>query len=98
MNKNFFDLVSEFVKQSLHVSLPAFAPELAICATIVVMLLVRMPRFGRRLNSFWIALPGTMIALAACAPWKHLQPGDTCKISGSSFFDGMLIFDQLTVY
>lgn len=98
MNKNFFDLVSEFVKQTMDVSLPAFAPELAICATIVIMLLVRMPRFGRRLNSFWVALPGTMVALAFCAPWKHLQPGNTCEIIGKPFFDGMLIFDELTVY
>jgi NADH-quinone oxidoreductase subunit N len=98
MNDTFFSLVSKFVDDSLRVSLPAFAPELAICATIVVMLLVRMPRITRRLNSFWIALPGTAVALAFCAPWKHLQGVDKCEIIGSSFFDGMLIFDELTVY
>jgi NADH-quinone oxidoreductase subunit N len=98
MNKTFFDLIADFAKETLNVSLPAFAPELVICATIVVMLLVRMPRLSRGLNSFWIALPGTVLALAACAPWKHLQPGNDCKIIGSEFFDGMLVFDEMTVY
>ncbi len=55
---NFYQLIERFRADTLDVSLPAFAPELAICATIVAMLLVRMPGFGRKINSFCIALPG----------------------------------------
>lgn len=98
MNENFFQLVKNFADETLHVSLPAFAPELVICATIVLMLLVRMPRLTRGLNSFWIALPGTLLALLAAAPWMHLQPNDPCPVIGKTFFDGMLVFDELTVY
>jgi len=98
MNDNLFQLITKFANETVEVSLPAFAPELVICATIVLMLLVRMPRLTRGLNSFWIALPGTLLALLAAAPWMHLQPNDPCKIIGSTFFDGMLVFDELTIY
>jgi len=98
MNENFYQLVSKFATETLHTSVPAFVPELILCATIVLMLLVRMPRFGRRFNSVWLALPGTALALAAAAPWMHLQPGNPSQIIGSLFFDGMLVFDEMTVY
>jgi NADH-quinone oxidoreductase subunit N len=99
MNDTFFSLIEQSRNDVLHVSLPAFAPELILCATIVAMLLVRIVPLGRRFSSFWVALPGTLLALAAAAPWKHLQhTGEACPLLGREFFNGMLVFDEFTVY
>lgn len=95
---NFYQLLDRFRTDTLDVSLPAFAPELAICATIVVMLIARMPGFGQKLNSFFVALPGSLLALWLAAPWRHLQAGATDELVGRPIFDGLLIYDELTVY
>ena len=89
---NFYQLLDRFRTDTLDVSVPAFAPELAICATIVVMLIARMPGFGRKLNSFFVALPGSLIALWLAAPWRHLQAGATDELVGRPIFDGLLIY------
>lgn len=95
---NFYELIERFRHNTLDVSLPAFAPELAICATIIVMLIARMPGLGRKLNSFWIALPGSLVALWLAAPWRHLQAGAEGHLGSTPIFDGLLIYDPLTVY
>lgn len=100
---NLYQLLDKFRIDLLQVSLPSFRPELAICITIVLMLLVRMPVFGRKINSFWIALPGSLIALWLSAPWSHLDPTymaahDITAKGGREIFDGLLIYDGLTVY
>jgi NADH-quinone oxidoreductase subunit N len=64
-------------------SLRAFAPELTICATIVILLAVRLFNWGDALDrilgrsvgvglSFIIALVGTLVALVLSAPLQHL--------------------------
>lgn len=100
---NLYQLLDNFRDGLLQVSLPAFRPELAICVTIVLMLLVRMPMFGRKINSFWIALPGSLVALWLAAPWAHLDPDymATHGIANQArveIFDGLLVYDGLTVY
>jgi NADH-quinone oxidoreductase subunit N len=99
MNDTLFTLIGSYKKETLD-SLQAFMPELILSATIVLMLLVRMPSFGRKLNSFYVALPGVLLALLASAPWFHLQAtaGEACPLIGKPFFDGMLMFDELTVF
>ncbi|MGC3969982.1 MAG: NADH-quinone oxidoreductase subunit N [Pirellulales bacterium] len=62
------------------------------------MLVARMPGIGRRLNSFWIALPGSLVALWLAAPWRHLQIGADGHFASTPIFDGLLIYDPLTVY
>src|SRR5262245_31357261 len=99
MNDTLFSLLAGY-KQGTLDSLQAFMPELVLTATIVLMLLVRMPGWGRKINSFYVAFPGTLLALAAAAPWIHLQAhgADACPLMGKPFFDGMLMFDELTVF
>jgi NADH-quinone oxidoreductase subunit N len=99
MNDTLYSLIAGYKQETLN-SLQAFMPELVLTATIVLMLLVRMPLWGRKFNSFYVALPGTFLALLASAPWLHLQArgADTCLLMGSEFFDGMLKFDELTVF
>jgi len=94
---DFYTLLQDFTDKTLKVSLPAFLPELILCATIVVMLLVRMPAIGRRVNAFWIALPGTFMALMAAAPLEYLRNTEVGALK-VEIFDGMLVFDEMSVY
>jgi NADH-quinone oxidoreductase subunit N len=93
---NFQAIFDRLLQDTLDVSLPAFRPELALCGTIVLMLLVRVFNLGRREDAFFIALLGSALGLYFSAPWLHLEPG---RIVGSQeLFTGLLIYDPLTVY
>ena len=61
----FQSLVNNLTNDMLQVSLPLFRPELIVCATIVVLLLVRVFRFGDKIDPFWLALVGK-IGRASC--------------------------------
>ena len=95
---SFLELIDNLQRDTLNVSLPGFKPELAICATIVLMLLFRIPRV--RVDAFYVALIGSIAALVLAAPWHYL--GVDGAPVGSEYpaeiFTGMLIFDGLTVY
>lgn len=79
------ELVEQLKANTLG-SLNPFAPELAICATIIVLLLVRLFDFLRWLDAFFIALVGTLIALALAA-----LPG--APEVRTEIFTGMLVYD-----
>jgi NADH-quinone oxidoreductase subunit N len=95
---NFQELVNNLRLDTIDVSLPGFGPELAICVTIVLMLLGRLPRF--RVDAFYVALAGSVAALVLAAPWRYL--GSEPITGGSPYpteiFTGMLLFDGFTVY
>ncbi|MEX2092343.1 MAG: NADH-quinone oxidoreductase subunit N [Pirellulales bacterium] len=77
-------------------SLQLFRPELAICATIIVMLLVRLFNVGQKLDPFWLALVGSFVAF-----WYALPEGGIDKLGDvgrHEIFTGMLVYDSLTVY
>ena len=86
-------------------SLFAFLPELVICATVLLLLAVRLPRWGWRVDTFWIALLGSLAALYYAAPWIHLGavltddrellPGAVTRME---IFTGMLVYDTFSVY
>jgi NADH-quinone oxidoreductase subunit N len=95
----FQELVNSLTSDTLQTSLPLFRPELAISATIVVMLLVRVFRFGFRIDPFWLALIGTFIAFYCALP-----PGGVAAITAiaeekrQEIFTGMLVYDSMTVF
>lgn len=93
---SFQELIANLRHDTLDVSLGLFRPELAICATIVVMLLARLPRI--RVDAFYVALVGSAVALWFAAPWRYLAAGATDAAAPQEIFTGMLIFDGLTVY
>ena len=82
---NFHQLVSDLIVNT-ETSVQLFRPELAICGTIVLMLFVRIFDWGRRIDSFYIGLAGTCVALFYAAPWTHLADGRT------EIFTGMLVY------
>ena len=85
-------------------SLAAFCPELVICATILALLALRVPRWGWRIDSFWIALFGGLAALYYAAPWQ-LLPSPSAEGGASAtalprmeIFTGMLVYDAFSVF
>lgn len=86
-------------------SLRAFLPELVLCATVLVMLFLRLSRLGRRVDTFWIALAGSAAALYFAAPWTHLgavltpdQAALPASVTRMEIFTGMLVYDTFSIY
>jgi NADH-quinone oxidoreductase subunit N len=77
-------------------SLALFRPELALCATIVLMLLARVVRGTDKINAYWFALIGSGIGLWFSAPWKQLDL--ITSLQRTELFTGMLVYDSFTIY
>jgi len=92
----FPSLVDHLIRDSLD-SLPLFRPELVICATIVVMLLVRLLRVGEKLDPFWLALIGSLVAFWYSLPITG-EHGEWSAVARQEIFTGMLVYDSLTVF
>ncbi|QDU57477.1 NADH-quinone oxidoreductase subunit N [Aeoliella mucimassa] len=90
-------IVDNLVSNTFGVSLPLYCPELVLCTTIVLLLLVRMfDRLTLVLPPFVIALIGTGLALAAAAPVDGFASLGT--LPSTELFTGMLVYDGVTVY
>ncbi len=98
---SFYDLIQAAIDDTLGTSLRAFAPELAICATIVLLLLARMISTARSGRAFALTLAGALAALYLAAPWRYLEP-QAALASGvetaTPIFTGMLVYDKFSVY
>ncbi|HTQ38675.1 MAG TPA: NADH-quinone oxidoreductase subunit N [Pirellulales bacterium] len=77
-------------------SLGLFRPELALCATIVVMLLLRVFRGLEMIDAFWVALLGSAVGLCFSAPWKQLDM--VSSLQRTELFTGMLVYDSFSIY
>ena len=62
---NLSSLVDNLMSDTLQVSVPLFRPELAICGTIVVLLLVRLFRVGDHIDPFVVALVGSLFVVTS---------------------------------
>jgi NADH-quinone oxidoreductase subunit N len=93
---SFQSLIKNLTDDTLQVSLPLFRPELIICAAIVVMLLVRVFRLGYKLDPFWIALVGSLIAFYFAIPKGGI--GGLANIERHEIFTKMLVYDSMTVF
>ena len=94
------NLVSELVIDTLggefaSSSVGLFLPELMICATICLMLLVRVLDNEQRISIFWVAVVGTGLALLLAQPLRLLFEPDS--IPRVQIFTGLLIVDPFTV-
>ena len=93
---NFHELVRHLIDDTLGSSLPAFRPELVLCATIVVLLLARMFCPKWQSGAFYLMLIGSTAALYLAAPWELV--GREGPPGPQSIFTGMLVFDAFSVY
>jgi NADH-quinone oxidoreductase subunit N len=94
-----------FSAPTVDSSLRAYLPELVLCLTILVLLAVRLFKFGWRLDTFWIALAGSVAALYFAAPWQHLvatvmpdAASQPAAVTRMEIFTGMLVYDTFSVY
>jgi len=88
--------MSEFVdlllQNTVTVSLPLFRPELALCVTMIVLLLTRVLLPKLRGDTFYLALFGCGLGLYYALPWQVTTDGQV------EIFSGMLIYDKFTVF
>lgn len=96
----FHQVLDELFSNTLG-SLRVFGPELTLCITILVMLIVRIASTRRteRLNLWitsWLPMIGALVALYLAEPWTHLS--DMEFEGRRELFTGMLMYDPLTVY
>ncbi|OHB80516.1 MAG: hypothetical protein A2W31_08235 [Planctomycetes bacterium RBG_16_64_10] len=88
--------VAQTLDQTLH-DLRLFQPELVVCGTILLLLLLRVPAATRRIGSWYVALAGSLLALlVAVVPESGLA--HAAAIPRQELFGGLLVFDQMTVF
>ena len=61
---SFVEIINNLIGDTWS-SVLLFGPELALCVTIVTMLLLRVLNLTRRIDSFFVALAGSVVALAS---------------------------------
>jgi NADH-quinone oxidoreductase subunit N len=99
-------LLTSTLTDTLSVSLPLFRPELALAATVVLLLLCRMLPVLRRLDSALVALGG--VAFVLWYAWSDFRglPGNPWPAVAEAaatplrqeLFGGLLVFDPLTAF
>jgi NADH-quinone oxidoreductase subunit N len=98
-------LLTTTLTDTLSVSLPLFRTELALAATVVLLLLCRMLPVLRLLDSALVALGGVLFA--TWFAWVDLRglPGSPWAVAEAAvtplrqeLFGGLLVFDSLTAY
>ena len=91
---NLQTIIDSLISDTLQTSLPLFRPELALCATIVLMLLVRVFRGGEHVPPFLLAMIGSLVALWLAFPQEGFASWSS--VAPQELFTGMLVYDTLT--
>ena len=92
-----YDQLVQFVVGDTETSLGKFIPELILCGTILLMLILRVFDFTRWILPSWlVALLGATAAFVFSEPWVFLADGG--QIVPSEIFTGMLVYDAFTVF
>ncbi len=92
---NFLQLIQSLTSDT-GTSLGLFRPELALCVTVVIMLLLRVFRGLEKIDAFWIALIGSAVGLWFSAPWNQLD--SIVNLHRTELFTGMLVYDSFSIY
>jgi NADH-quinone oxidoreductase subunit N len=92
---NFDKILDLLIEDTVGKSLGLFAPEIALCATIIGLLLVRLVNVDRWLPAYWVALGGAIVAfgLVYCQ-FDAMKQGGTTQY----LFTGLLVYDQFGVF
>ncbi|MFN0051886.1 MAG: NADH-quinone oxidoreductase subunit N [Planctomycetales bacterium] len=93
---NFADLITRLTADTQQ-SLPHFAPELCLVATIVALLLVRLFGADRQLPGSMVAIIGTVAALAFAAR-QFFDFREATHVVSQPMFTGLLLYDPFTVF
>jgi NADH-quinone oxidoreductase subunit N len=93
---NLQTIIDSLISDTVQRSLPLFGPELALCITIVVLLLARVIPLLDLIPPTAIALVGAVAALIAAMPEGGLAGWSA--IERQEIFTGMLVYDSLTAF
>jgi NADH-quinone oxidoreductase subunit N len=93
---NLGTLLTGALNDTVSVSLPVFRPELALSATVVLLLLCRMLPVLRLLDSALVALGGAAFVLWYA--WLDLGSLPTAGGNRVEIFSGLLVYDSFTAY
>ncbi|MFP6612009.1 MAG: NADH-quinone oxidoreductase subunit N [Pirellulales bacterium] len=92
-----YDALAKLVISETSDSLGKFLPEIVLCGTILVMLMLRISnRLTKLFPSWLLALAGAIIALAFCDPLSVL--GSQVVPKPDPIFQEMLVYDAFTVF
>ena len=99
---SFVQIINDLIDNTWG-SMALFEPELALCVTIVVMLLLRVFDVTRRIDSFWVALAGSFVALLLVIKGIGQIDQQTIadgveSIKAQTIFTEMLVYDSMTVF
>src|SRR5262249_51818707 len=87
------------LESGLFADLAAFRPELILCGTIIVLLLLRLLSALDRWHLGWVALAGTLAALYWSAQqWLDWSAGGYDKLFPGEMFTGLLVYDHFTIF
>src|SRR3712207_3906006 len=89
-------LIEGLVRETTRVSLPVFGPELALCGTIVVLMLARLTNLDRLLAPHAIAIAGTLVSLGLAV--AQLSADGIADLTRIEFFTGLLVYDGFTLF
>src|SRR4051812_10431552 len=92
----FDKLLERLIQNTTGVSLPLFAPELVLCAVIVVLLLFRLFGVDRLIRPASLTLAGALVG--ACVAGKEYYDLQTGFTDSTNLFTGLLVYDQFTVF
>ena len=93
---HFGELLNNLWRDTAHGSLYCFGPELSLCVTIVVLLLLRLCGGDRVIPPYLTALVGSLITLFLAG--SQLLVLQSEEVVPTPFFTGMLMFDHLGAY
>jgi NADH-quinone oxidoreductase subunit N len=88
------------LQNSLGLDITAFAPELTLCAGIVILLGIRLFRINDPLHLGWVSLVLTVGALAmSWTQWTRgeFDPRSPTQVS-LDIFSGLLVFDNFAIF
>lgn len=93
---NFSNLLHATVDETLQRALWVFLPELALCATIVLLLLVRMIQPLRWISAFYVVVVGVGAAVFLVPACQYLPAVPVP--APAEIFGGLLIYDTFSAY
>ncbi|MEX0585886.1 MAG: proton-conducting transporter membrane subunit, partial [Pirellulales bacterium] len=95
-----FSNVILFLQSHTLDSVKLFQPELWLSGTVVLLLAIRLPRWGRAIDPALVAMLGTAVALASQV-WLVREYGpwlDETHAGRFELFTGLLVYDSFTVF
>ena len=94
---NFENLLSRLIDDSTASAFSLFTPELALCGTIVALMLGRLFPIDRWFPPYWIAMLGTAAAFGLAFS-QMIQFEPDLLAPPQEFFTGLLVYDRFTLF